>query len=171
MESNVVPFQGLFIVRQDTVELLKPVGEKYITEPCRLDSVLQKVYFTPGRVIWFGRRKVAQRSMGWIRKQRLSKRVSLVVCYKLSSELSQSSFRDVSSRKWQQQELCLSTKEAGAKIQDVGSRVQTFSLRRGEKTEIGAIWPPNSPGTPGPGHSRTGTAPGNRTEVWFSTRD
>lgn len=66
---------------------------------------------------------------------------------------------------WQrrQPELCTQTKEAGAEIQDVGSRIQTFSSKD-EKWGIGAIWLPGSPGTPGLAHSRTGTAPRTSTD-------
>lgn len=64
-------------------------------------------------------------------------------------------------------ELLTRTKEAGAKIQDAGSRIWTVYLRIDEMKGIDAIWLPNSPGTPGPGHSRTGTVPGNKTEACF----
>lgn len=67
---------------------------------------------------------------------------------------------------WQrrQPELCTQTKEAGAEIQDVGSRIQTFSSKKDEKWGIGAIWLPGSPGTPGLARSRTGTAPRTSTD-------
>lgn len=93
LESTVVPFQCLFIVRQDTAELFNSChwGVKQVV---RLPCQWSYRKWTPLllSVLWFGRCKVAQRSTGWSREAEEKRKRGSVVCYMLSSELSLSGF-------------------------------------------------------------------------------
>lgn len=154
----------VFIVRQDAEELFESHrrGEQQVVRLPRQGSCIK---WTPLLLAssgladekWHRRVQVTSECRG---KQ---KRVS-VVCYKLSSALSQSIFmaNKVSSRHGEgDNQSCTH----GLRSQEQRSRIQTFPLRSDAKRGIDAIWLPSSPGTPGPGHSRTDTAPKNRTEV------
>lgn len=109
---------------------------------------------------------MALESTGWIGAQRKSKKgvssMLQVVQWAFSFSL-YGRRRFIQAWQRKQPELCTQTEEAGAEIQDVGSRIQTFSSKD-EKWGIGAIWLPGSPGTPGLAHSRTGTAPRTSTD-------
>lgn len=113
-------------------------------------------------VLWFGRCKVAQKSTGWIRAPSKSKKGISSMLQVLQWAFSVSVFMadSVSSRHGEEDnQSCVH----GLRIQNPGSR---HSPWRGTRREgIGAIWLPSSPGTPGPGHSRTGTAPRTNTDI------
>lgn len=169
LASTVVPFQCLFIVRQDTAELFES-RHRGVRQEVRLPWQWLYIKWTLLllSVLWLGGCKVAQKSTGWIRAPRKSKKgvssMLQVVQWAFSNSLyGRRCFIQAWRRK--QPELYTWTKEAGAQIQDVRSRSQTFSSKRDERSGIGAILLPSSPGTPGPGHSRTGTAPATSTDI------
>lgn len=154
----------VFIVRQDAEELLESRC-RGVKQVVRLPWQGSYIKWTPLLLVssgladekWHTRVQVGSECQG------KAKRVS-VVCYKLSSALSQSVImtNNVSFRHGEgDNQSCIQ----GLRSQEQISRIQTFFLTSDKRTGIGAIWLPNIPGTPGPVHSRTDTAPRNRTEV------
>lgn len=157
MESTVVPFQCLFIVRQDTGGSLNPVGEVYNMKSGCLDRAQESS--VSADVEQKRRVQVGSESRG------KTKGALSVLCYKFSSKLSERASRagDVFSRHGIDGiQSCveeLRRQEQRSMMQDPGSRIQTVTSRRDKGKATGAIWLPDSPGTPGPARSRTGTVP------------
>lgn len=120
--TTVVPFQCLFIIRQDTAELFESC-HRGIRQVVGLPWQWSCIKWTPLllSVLWVGRCQVAQKSTGWIRAQRKKSKKGVssmlqVVQWAFSISLLRQRFIQAWRRR--QPELYTWTKEAGAEIRD-----------------------------------------------------